>query len=246
MKLFIINTGHGLSKEELAVRVNRMKGIADADTQISMECLENTDICIDSQLDVALAVPEIITKALDAEKRGYDAIGIYCTSDPGLKACREAVAIPVIGAGAASFAMAMLSGYRYSFITTSQSRRWEKTEFARECGIDPLRLASVRSIDCDIFGSKTPDKEEVKQKLIKAVKECRDLDNADVVILGCLSFAGMGREIQKEVSLPVIDPAYALIAAAEAIVKQKLSHSKLSYAYPPKRKRIWGEGMIEI
>lgn len=45
MKLFIINTGHGLSKEELAVRVNRMKGIADADTQISMECLENSTDC---------------------------------------------------------------------------------------------------------------------------------------------------------------------------------------------------------
>lgn len=246
MKLFIIHTGHGLRKEELAERIGRMKQAADRDTEITMECLEHTDICIDSRLDVALAAPEIITKALEAEKRGFDAIGIYCTSDPGLAACKEAVSIPVVGAGQASFAMAMLAGCRYSFITTSAGRRWEKTEFARECGIDPYRLASVRSIDCDIFGSQTEEKELIEQELVKTAEKCRDLDNADVVILGCLSFAGMGQDIQKKVQLPVIDPAYALVAAAEAMTKQKLSHSKLSYAYPPSRKRVWGEGVIEI
>lgn len=246
MRFFVINTGHGLSEEAIKSRVDRMKQIAAQDTEIVMECLDNTDICIDSQLDVALAAPEIIQKAIRAEKAGYDAIGIYCTSDPALRACREAVSIPVIGAGLASFANAMLLGNNWSFITTSASRISEKKEFARECGVDISRLASVRSIEIDVLkATEKPDIEQTKKSLLEAVRKCREEDHADVVILGCLSFAGMGHEIAEEAGIPVIDPAYVLVAAAEAICKQKLSHSKQSYANPPVRRRSWGGGMIE-
>lgn len=245
MRFFIINTGYGMTEEAVALRVNRMKAAAAADTQITMECLAHTQICIDSQLDVALAAPEIIQKAIEAEKRGYDAVGLYCTSDPALTACREAVSIPVIGAGAAAFATAMLIGHRYSFITTSEKRSFEKEEFARQCGIDMTRLASIRSIEYDNLGENGGE-ENVKRRLREAVEICIEKDRADVAILGCLSFAGMGPELSAAVGIPVIDPAYTLVAAAEALFKQRLSHSKRSYAYPPSRRRSWGGGVIEI
>ena len=247
MRLFIINTGYGLSKEDISVRVRRMKKVVSPDTEITMECLENTQICIDSQLDVALAAPEIIKKAIMAEKRGFDAIGIYCTSDPGLAACREAVRIPVVGAGMASFAVAGMLGYNISFITTSASRQNEKKEFARQCGIDITRLASVRSVEYDILnGQSDSDKGQLKKMLADTVTKCRIEDNADAVILGCLSFAGMGPEISEMTSVPAVDPAYALAAEMESLVRQRLSHSLHAFPHPPERVRKWGRGVIEI
>lgn len=254
MKLFIINTGYDLSEDDIKVRIDRMKQAVSPDVEITMECLENTRICIDSQLDVALAAPEIIQKAISAERAGYDAVGIYCTSDPGLWACREAVKIPVIGAGMASFMTAMMLGNQISFLSTAEGRRSEKIEFARQCGIDMSRIASVRSVEYDILKEQVRERrdsqdqsgESLKKRLKESIIKCRDEDHAEVVILGCLSFAGMGRSLSEETGIPVIDPAYAMASSMEALVRQGLNHSKRTYTNPPERKRSWGAGVIEI
>lgn len=247
MRLFVINTGHGLSEEDIKIRTDRMKKVVSYDAEITMECLDNTDICIDSQMDAAFAAPEIVCKAIKAEKEKYDAIGIYCTSDPGLRACREAVSIPVVGAGQASFLTAAMLGSRMSFITTSESRISEKVEFARMCGIDISRLASVRSVDYDILhGSGQENHEQLIEKLRCVIEQCIVEDHAETVILGCLSFAGLGPELAQITSIPVIDPAYALISVMESLVHQKLSHSKISYPYPPERIRRWGAGVTGV
>lgn len=247
MRLFIINTGHGLSDEDIKIRTAKMKKAVAGDVEITMECLDNTEICIDSQMDVAFAAPEIICKAIKAERESYDAVGIYCTSDPGLRACREAVSIPVIGAGQASFLTAAMLGDTMSFITTSESRRSEKVEFARMCGIDISRLSSVRSIEYDILNEASCSKsDKLTEKLENVIRQCITEDHADVAILGCLSFAGLGNELTKRTGIPVVDPAYALVSVMESLVHQKLSHSKKSCPYPPKRVRRWGAGVTEI
>ena len=247
MRLLIINTGHGLSKEDIKARVDRMQSVAAGDTEIVMECLDDTDICIDSQMDVAFAAPEIIRKAIKAEKEGYDAVGIYCTSDPGLRACREAVDIPVVGAGQASYLTAAMLGDTISFITTAETRRSEKTEFARSCGIDISRLVSVRSVEYDILQeSGHAGKNQLVKRLEDLIGRCKQEDHADVAILGCLSFAGLGPELSRKTSIPVVDPAYALVSVMESLVHQKLSHSKASYPHTPVRVRRWGAGVTGI
>lgn len=246
MKLFIIHTGYGLTDEQLSVRVSKMKTGVSADTDITMECLSHTRVDIDSQLDVAVAAPEIIEKAIEAQQNGYDAIGIYCTSDPALRACREAVRIPVIGAGQAAFATAMMLGDSWSFITTSQSRISEKREFARQCGIDITRLASIRSVPCTTSDGSPIPEDILKKRLLETVFTCKTKDHADVVILGCLSYAGLGQELTLASKIPVIDPAQVLSATAEALVRQNLSHSKQSFSHPPKGVRQWEGGKIHI
>ena len=47
--------------------------------------------------DDAQAVPSLIRQVMQEEKDGADAIVINCSADTGLRACREAVSIPVIG-----------------------------------------------------------------------------------------------------------------------------------------------------
>lgn len=245
MRIFIINPDYGLSPEQIAVRVERLQRAVGPDVAITMQCVSRTHVCIDSLLDVAVAAPEVVSMAMEAERDGYDAVGIYCLSDPGYDACREAVSIPVMGGGHCAFSLAMLLGYTTSMITTSGRRIPQKVEFVRSCGIDFQRLASIRQIDYDILAHRNGgNRDQVIAQLTQAAKDCVEKDGAETVILGCLSFAGMGQEVQKQVGVPVIDPAYALVSSCEAVVRQGVCHSKRSYPTPPSAERRWSAGTL--
>jgi allantoin racemase len=245
MRIKVINPDYGMLPVTLRERERMLSAIARPDTIISMDCLTETQVCIDSSLDVILAGPEIIRRAVQAEKDGFDAVVLYCLSDPALAACREAVKIPVLGGGQVAMLVACSLGYRFSILITSARRTSEKEEFVRSSGIDPSRLASVRSVDIPL--------EDVRRDIPAAVRclatagsQCVEEDGAQVLVLGCLSFAGMAAQVSTQVGVPVVDPAFAVINMAELLHAQQLAHSKKSYPYPPAVKRNWDKGEIII
>lgn len=242
MRLKIINPDTGMTSEEIEERIKKLKKITREDTVISMECPKGGNIEIDSKTDIYLTSGEIIKMAIEAEKEDYDIVGIYCLSDPAIEACRELLKIPVIGGGQSSFQIACGLGYSFSLIVTSNKRIPEKREFIRGSGIDSRRLCSIRSINISL-GDIRKDKANIKKLLVEAGKKAIE-DGAEVIILGCLSFLGMGEEISEELGIPVIDPAFNLVLMAELIHHQKLSHSKVSYPFPERKNRFWESGNI--
>ena len=52
---------------------------------------------------------------------------------------------------------------------------------------------------------------------------------AQVLVLGCLSYLGMGKDLEALLDVPVIDPAMAAVTLAESMVRQKLSHSAKAF-----------------
>ena len=83
------------------------------------------------------------------------------------------------------------------------------------------------------------------KKLAQTCRRCAEEDGADTVILGCLSFAGLGAQVSALAGLPVIDPAFTLVGTAELLVRQGLCHSKLAYPLPPRAVRAWSGGTID-
>lgn len=238
MKIDIINPDSGMTEGKLRQRVDLLKSRARPDTQISMECPQENNIHIDSMLDVALDAPEIVEMALRAEKNGFDAVGLYCFSDPGIAACRECLSIPVIGGGQAAVLTAACFGNSFSVITTSKRRVSQKIEFIRTCGVDMTRLASVHSIEFPVESGNCSG--ETLSSLVQTARQCVERDGADVVILGCLSFAGLAGNVSAAVGVPVVDPAFSLVNMAELAVAQGLRQSKRAYPFPPERGRYIG------
>jgi len=245
MRIKVINPDYGMTPEALRYREQLLASIARPDTEISMDCVTATQVEIDSATDVALAAPEIVRRAVRAEADGYDAVVLYCLSDPGLVACREAVRIPVLGGGQTSMLVAAGLGYRFSILTTAAVRIPEKVESVRSSGVDPVRLASVRSVDMSL-GDTRKDLQASVDRLAAAGRKCVEEDGAQVLIIGCLSFVGMGPAVAAAVGVPVVDPAYAVINMAELLHAQRLAHSKVAYPYPPARPRSWESGSIDI
>jgi allantoin racemase len=233
LKIKLINPDYGMSESDLRARETMLSEVCDSDVVLDMECLVYTKVVIDSLRDVALAAPEILRIASRAEKEGFDAVVLYCFSDPALAACREQLAIPVIGSGQAAILLAASLGCRLSVITLTAARATEKRMFIRACGLDEGRIASVRGVD-KIFAPEEGYNDEILPYLKKTVLECVKEDGADVVVLGCLSLAGKGRELSDVVDAPIVDPAFVGVCAAQQAVRLKLSHSKLAYPFPPR------------
>ena len=220
MKLKFINPDSGMSRAELAAREALLSRAAGPDTAISMDCPQRTQVCIDSDLDVAVAAPEIVQMALQAQADGFDAVCLYCFSDPGLSACRELLQIPVVGGAQASLALAAQLGHRFSVLTTAAGRIPQKAAFVRALGFGNA-LASVRSAEHGPNEGRSPATDgALVKKLAQTCRRCAEEDGADTVILGCLSFAGLGAQVSALAGLPVIDPAFTLVGIAELLVRQ--------------------------
>ena len=150
MRLKVLNPDNtGLTKEMISLREARMKSIARSDTEVSMEVQSKTKICVDCALDEAVTSLELIEKAVKAEKDGFDVIGLYCSGDPAIEAIREAVSIPVIGAGQTSLQIAIGLGKKFSWITSAQSTV-SADDYIRRSGVDYSRLASIHTVPVDI------------------------------------------------------------------------------------------------
>lgn len=245
MKLKVLNPDNtGLTPEMIKLREDRMKSVAREDTIISMEVQTKTKICVDCALDEAVTALELIEKAVQAQKDGYDVIGLYCSGDPAIDAIREAVSIPVIGAGQTSIQIAMGLGGKFSWITSADSTV-AADGYVRRSGVDYSRLASIRKVPVDIATAGGADQEALIERLVECGKQCIE-DGAHVIILGCLVFAGMGPKVSERLGIPIIDPAYAIVSMAELLHYTGLSHSKLCYPNPAKQVRSWTGGELVL
>lgn len=245
MKIMIINPDYGMTREEMDTRCNILSEFTGDDVELYMECLTETKVYVDSAFDVVMAGPEIVKRTMQAEKDGFDAVVIYCFSDPALDACREAVSIPVVGGGQASCLVSMMLGRQCGILITDKRRMSEKMAFRYQTGLMPDNIRSMRSVDLhhvDVW----EEREETVKALYASSQELIEEDGVQVIILGCLSFLGLAEPLSDMLGLPVIDSAKAAVSMAESLVRQKLFTSKAAYAVPPSGERRWSAGAIRI
>ncbi len=214
-----------------------------AGTEVSHVGITRGPASIESAFDEALAVPDTIARIVEAEQDGVDAVVINCMGDPGLKAGREAVSIPVIGPCEASMHVAAMLGHTFSILTVLARLR---TQFEHLAAVYGLReqLASVRSVEIPVLDLDA-DRLRMEEALVKQAQEAVERDGAHVLIFGCTGMLGAADQVQLGLAarghedVPVIDPMVAAIGLAEALVGMRLSHSKRTYPLPP-AKRIVG------
>ena len=226
----------------LALFEKLYRTIVDCQHEVSAVSLKEGPVSIECELDEALAIPGVILRSYEAERGGCDAVVVDCFGDPGVKAAREVLSIPVVGPGEASMHIAAALGHRFSVVTVLDSVYSLLHNNCKIYGLES-KLASLRSINVpvlDLHKGKADLAELLVAESVKAIDE----DGAHMIVLGCTGMAGLANAIQegltqKGYSIPVIDPIVAALKMAQILVEMKLSHSKLTYPYPPE-KEIFG------
>lgn len=228
MKILIINPDYGMTQEEMALRCRILEEYTAPDTQLAMVCPQNSDVELNSALDVVLAAPEIVQLAADGQNAGFDAVVLYCFSDPVIDACREALRIPVIGGAQASCLAALNVCRSFGVILADEARLPEKKLFLRTLGVSPERIGQIAAVNLNGI-SPWADRETTFKKLLACGQKMMRETHTEAIVLGCLSFLGLAEPLSRVLGIPVIDPAVAAVTTAESIVRQRLFTSKVSY-----------------
>lgn len=228
MKLMIINPDWGMTREQMDRRCEILSQYVSSDTEISMECLTETEVYLDSAADAVFAGPEIIKMAMKAEAEGYDAVILYCFSDPAMEACRQVVRIPVIGCGQAACLMIPVLGYHGALLLADGERIPEKIVSVGRTGLSADRIVGFEAVQKKGL-SPDRDRAELIEELAAAGKRALEKTGAQVLVLGCLSYLGMAKELEEILQVPVVDPATVAVTLAESMVRQGLCHSKKAF-----------------
>lgn len=228
MKILIINPDYGMTQEEMALRCRILEEYTAPDTQLAMVCPQSSGVELNSALDVVLAAPEIVQLAADGQNAGFDAVVLYCFSDPVIAACREALRIPVIGGAQASCLAALNVCRSFGVILADEARLPEKKLFLRTLGVSPERIGQIAAVNLNGI-SPWADRETTFKKLLACGQKMMRETHTEAIILGCLSFLGLAEPLSRVLGIPVIDPAVAAVTTAESIVRQRLFTSKVSY-----------------
>lgn len=169
---------------------------------------------IRSHLDFADAAVQTVL-ALQQNASGHDAAIIGCFGDPGLKAARQALDIPVVGLAEAAMLMAHTLGGRYSMITFGQHNAINMTDLARSYGLH-TRLASVRIADVK-HSEMLADPNQALNACIAVGQQALFDDGADVLILGGGPVAGMAHQVAAKLNAPVLDSIACATKLAESL-----------------------------
>ncbi|MGL5362446.1 MAG: aspartate/glutamate racemase family protein [Bosea sp. (in: a-proteobacteria)] len=181
--------------------------------QILCETLAEGPFGIQSQADVesvALPLARVV-----AQRPDVDAFIIACYSDPGLFVCREATKRPVLGIAECGLLSAMARGQRFGVIAIARKSIPRHIRYMRQMGILD-RLAAERALEMSVAEAASGD--QTLARMIQAGRELRDLDGADVVVMGCAGMARHRRGVEAALGIPVIDPVQAAVTMAMGIV----------------------------
>lgn len=153
--------------------------------------------------------------ALKQNAVGHDAAIIGCFGDPGLKAARQELEIPIVGLAEAAMLMAHPLGGRYSVITFGQHNSINIADLARSYGLHS-RLASVRIANIS-YSTILADPGLALDACIAAGKQALSQDGADVLILGGGPVAGMAPQVAAMLDIPVLDSIVCATKLAESL-----------------------------
>lgn len=206
---------------------------AAPDTEVDFAPLDVGTYTIESWYDMALAQPDTIRKAMEAEASGTDAVIIACFGDPAGAGAKEALSIPVVGEGEAGLYVASLLSRRFSIVTVRRETVPLMAMVADAVGLGH-RLASVRPVEHSVLDFSLEAVEEVVQQTRAAIVE----DGAEGIVMGC---TGVGVDMAAEVGarmheefgyVPVVDPVKAAIGLAEMLVRSGYRSSDRTYPAP--------------
>lgn len=186
----------------------RVEPYVRPDTQVDYVNIEYGTASIESEYDKTLAAPFVVKKAEWAEKQGYDAVVISCMGEPGLKATKQAVSIPVVGPSEAAYKIASILGENIGRVY-------------------PRGLTVLQLIE---------DRERTYKVLMEDGRKSL-AEGAQVLILTCTGLHGLGKRLQEELGVPVLEGEGLSLSLAQMFVDVGLIQSKLAYPKPPEKIR---------
>jgi allantoin racemase len=175
---------------------------------------------------------QIVQRAYEAEKKGYDGLIIGCASDLGMKEARSMVDIPVIGATEATALLACTLGNKFSVVCTDPTACARTESLIKSYGLGD-RLAGVSSPpgltahkNFAMMGEGVEGQKKVVEMLTSEMRRAVLEDRAEAVWVSCVpsSTCVAIHGVHEVEGAPVVNLFTASLKLAETLVSLKKAY----------------------
>ena len=184
-----------------------------------------------------MAQADVIKHCIQAEKDGYAGVFINCFGDPGVRAAREVVDIPVFGGFEPAIHTALGLTDKIAIVTVLKN---VLPLIASEIAKAHLtnRVPIVKSVDIPVLDLQNHDKlcRALIEESIKAIEE----DGIGGIVLGCTAMIDIAETVRAGLlssgyDVPVIEAAQTAVIMLEMYAKMNLKQSRVTHMPIPKK-----------
>lgn len=235
-KILVINPNTSLTMTE-DIRQSA-ESVKHADTEMTYVNPAEGPESIENYLDeflAAVGVLEIIAK----ERDNYDAFIIACGDDPGLFGAREITDKPVVAIGQAPMLFTPLLGRKFTILGTWKGDGPRSVDKVEKYKLERL-LASVIPMESSVLGSHH-NHEALVKKMVALGKKAIEEDGAEMLVTTCAGLAGVHREVQKQLGIPVLEGISCAVKLVESMLDLGLHTTRVGQYSPlPETKPLKG------
>lgn len=195
-------------------------------------------VSIEGFYDEVFAMPGMLVRIIEAEKKNVSGHVIACFDDTGLDAARMAATAPVVGIGEAAFHAASLIAYKFSVVTTLSRSIPVIEHNLMRYGL-ASRCARVRAAEVPVLSLEDPNS-PARARISQEIEVAKSQDGCEAIVLGCAGMADLAHSLSEEHGLPVIDGVSAAIGLLEMLVRSNLRTSKIGAYSKPLGKKYTG------
>ena len=214
MRVLVVNpVGHS-SWDEQDRRI--YEEFASQGTEITVRSLPEGPRSVETP-EAHAEVTYRVVKLVKEIHEGFDGVIVNCFFDPGVDMLKGMIKQPVVGPCESSLALASLIGRKVLVASVGNEALWIIDDRIRQLGLSSF-VVGIKGIPYGVLDIDS-DRDGVKKALISVINKEIRARGVDVAVLGCTGLAGLAREVQKAVGIPVIDPAGAALKALEGLIK---------------------------
>ncbi|MDN4472243.1 aspartate/glutamate racemase family protein [Demequina zhanjiangensis] len=175
---------------------------------------------------------------IDAVSRetAFDAVVMAGYGEHGREGVRQLVEVPVVDVTEASAYLAALVSDRFAVVTTMSSTIPGIRESLHTAGA-LSRCSAISATETPVL-SIHADSPAAVEALAEAAAPLIEA-GADSVVLGCAGYAGLDRDLEARLGVPVLDGVASAVAVAEALVKLGKRTSKRGPFAPIDPRKKW-------
>lgn len=178
---------------------------------------------INTEEEADSVLPLTVQTIQKAEQEGASAAIVFCFGDIGITEAKEAVQIPVMGAGKMSVQLAN-ELCRNQFTILPGKLVHNQFINAMVSGMNLQKNFKLAEHDVGLLPSEIKDNPDTIDKLFIAACAEIDKNQMDTFTLGCTCFIGLAKPLQEKLrahyktnKINVIDPAEVTLAAAKLL-----------------------------
>lgn len=207
-------------------------------TDIRHVQIEEGSVTIECEYDEAFSAPQVIKLAMaEAEKGGVDGVFVNCFGDPGVRAVREVLKVPVFGGFEPAIYLALGLGDTVGIVTVLRNVVPMIRGAIARAGLEG-RITSLRTLDMPVL--ELADRGKLMENLYTECRRAVEEDGVSVLVMGCTGIVGvnddmMGRLRADGYDVPVLEAAQCAVALTELYARMGLYQSRQTYMPPPEK-----------